>query len=459
MVTNADPSSNTDVGFTEMLADYILSSSQESFSSEHYEHARLAFMDWLSVSVVASQEPVTLRVLNQALTNGGNPHASLIAHPYKVSASQAAMVNGTLSHAFDYDDTLLQYMGHPTATIMPAVAAMAEWRNLSGKQLLAAYLVGLQVGCYIAAAIGPQHYHAGFHGTATVGRHGATAACSYLMGLSKQQIIYAFGIAGTETSGLRRSFGTMAKPYHAGIAAQGGVDAAMLAADGFESGEAIFEGSFGVFQAMHGQANEVDIHTFSDKHPVEMLSPKIHAACHCTHAPIEVIQAVAGERNLTADDIESVQVYCSQISLDNANKTSPRTGLESKFSINYSMANALIRQDTGLLGYTDDKVMEPEVRALMDRIKVDVDDAHRDADLKTTCHFTLKSGELISRTLDPVEEPPGLVQKLDQVGGKFDNLCGMVYGASKVKALRDQVENLVDESDIGSIIQATQALG
>ena len=312
------------------------------------------------------------------------------------------------------------------------------------------------MGCWLAQAIGPQHYHAGFHGTATVGRHAAAAAVSFLLGLDKQQIISALGIAGTQSAGLRRSFGTMAKPLHAGMAAEGGVNAAILAEAGFEAAEQIYEGQFGVMQAMQGANNSVDPASFKETHPVEILTPKIHAACHCTHGPIEMMQAVAAEYEVGADDIQSVQVLCSQVSLDNANKTKPQSGLEGKFSINYSMANALLREDTGLMGYTDDKVAEPAVRALMDKIQVEVDDEHRDADLKTTCHFTFASGEVVSRTLDPIKVPPSLEEKRERVGQKFSSLCRMVYGNEKTELLGSRLQELVSVENVEEILQLTR---
>ena len=457
MAASATQLKSSQIGLTELLARQVVNSAASDFSEELFEHATLAFMDWLSVAVVAREAPVSTILLEEALEEGGHPQASIIAHPHKVSAPQAARVNGTMSHAFDYDDTLLDFMGHPTASIMPALAALSEARRLSGKQMLSAYLVGLQAGVDIAQSTGPEHYQKGFHGTATIGRLAATAACAHLLGLSVAQTINALGIAGTECGGLRRSFGTMAKPYHAGMAAEGGVKAALFAERGFSAGQEILEGQFGFFDAMHGQDNTVVTQREEAVHPVELLSPKIHAACHCTHAPIEIMQSIADNLNLDADDIESVLVNCSQVSFDNANVTNPKSGLEGKFSINYSMANALIRNDTGLKGYTDDMVSAPEVRALMKRIKVEVDDAHRDADLTTTCHFKLRSGETISRTLNPVEQAPSLSSKREQILRKFDSLCSMVYDKTHVEALRNIIERLRETQDAAEAIRETQS--
>lgn len=453
---SAENTLQTPPGFTEQLSAQVAAASESDFSEVLYQHATLAFMDWLSVAVVARQEPVSIILLDQALNEGGSAQSSVIAYPHRLSVAQAARVNGTMSHAFDYDDTLLMFMGHPTATILPAVVALAEAQGLNGRPMLAAYLVGIQAGVWVAQAMGADHYRKGFHGTATIGRTAATAACAQLLGLSAEQTRNAFGIAGTQTGGLRRSFGSMAKPFHAGMAAEGGVVAAQLASSGFVAGDAIFEGQFGLFDAAHGQRNAVDMSAANGPHPVELLSPKIHAACHCTHAPIETILTLAEERSLSADDIESVQVYCSQISLDNANKTRPTSGLEAKFSINYSMANALIRKDTGLKGYTDAMVADAQVRELMARISVEVDDEHRDADLKTTCHFTLRSGEQISRTLDPVEQAPTLEIKRKQITQKFNSLCSMVYDDRQTAALKGLIEGLVDGTPVSEVISATQ---
>lgn len=449
---------NPNLGFTQKMAAYIANADIESYSDELMEHAQLAFADWLAVSVVGRDEPVSTALLRVATIYGGNAQASVIAYPNKVSLPQAALINGSMSHALDYDDTLQQFLGHPTAAILPAVVALAESKGISGKQALGAYLLGLEVGCRLATALGPQHYYAGFHGTATVGRGAATAAACKLLGLNEQQIIYALGIAGTQSCGLKRSFGSMSKPMHAGMAAEGGINAALLAAEGFVSAEEIYEGQFGVFEVMNGEGNSFESADLP-AHPVTLLTPKIHAACHCTHGPIEMIRDVAKAHNIGADDIQSVNVFCSQVSLDNANKTNPQTGLEAKFSINYSMANALLREDTGLAGYTDDKVSEPSVRNLMERISVEVDDEHREAGLKTTCRFNLISGEVVSRTLDPVEAPPSLEAKREQMWQKFRGLCAMLYSQDKVALLEKKINQLAESGDVGEIIQLTQELG
>lgn len=321
---------------------------------------------------------------------------------------------------------------------------------------MASFLTGLHAGCWLAQATGTAHYVKGWHGTSTIGRQGAAAACAHLLGLDANQTRNALGIAATQACGIKQSFGSMCKPYHAGTAAQGGLTAALLAQQGFDSAPDAYEGPLGFFALFEGENIEVGPDFLQGQHPVELLAQKFHAACHCTHAPIDMIQELAASRKITADDIKAVEVLCSQISLDNASKTNPKNGLDAKFSINYSMANALIRGNTGLVGYSDEMVGDPEVRALMDRISVRVDDEHRDAALKTTCIFHMADGETVTSTLDPMENVPTLEVKQEKVASKFAGLCSPLLGDSESAELKARIDRLEETIDFGSLMQMTR---
>ncbi|NCF10411.1 MAG: MmgE/PrpD family protein, partial [Gammaproteobacteria bacterium] len=199
------------------------------------EFARLSLLDWCAVALAARDEPVARIVREMVSNEGGSPEATLVGCDLRLPARAAALANGTQSHALDYDDTHFGHIGHPTVAVLPAALALAEQRDTSGEGLLAAYLVGVETACRLGAALGPDHYAHGFHQTATSGSFGAAAAAARLLGLDREATAHALGLVATRASGLKSQFGTMGKPFHAGMAAANGVEAATLAAHGFVS--------------------------------------------------------------------------------------------------------------------------------------------------------------------------------------------------------------------------------
>src|SRR5262245_51948231 len=166
-------------------------------------------------------------------------------------ALSAALVNGGMGHALDYDDVNMAMPGHPSVAILPGLLALAEFRHSSGREVVTAFVAGYETACRIGAALQPGHYNLGFHSTGTVGSFGAAAACARLRGLDAEATAVALGIAGTQAAGLKSQFGTMCKPFHAGKAAQNGLLAARLAARGFSGRGDIVECVQG-FALTHG---------------------------------------------------------------------------------------------------------------------------------------------------------------------------------------------------------------
>ena len=224
-----------DAPVTIELADRASSIRYQDLPGEVRTLARQCLLDWLAVALAGSREELSGILAEQAIEDGGRPAASLIGRSEKISAHQAALVNGAASHALDYDDVNMAMSGHPTVPIVPALLALAEDRGASGADFISAFVAGYETECRIGALVLPDHYARGFHATATIGSFGSAAACAHLLGLDAETTATALGIAATQAAGLKSMFGTMCKPLHAGKAAQNGLLAAMLAARGFSS--------------------------------------------------------------------------------------------------------------------------------------------------------------------------------------------------------------------------------
>src|SRR5437660_264041 len=271
------------------------------------ELARQCVLDYYGVALAGADDPLATILLDELAEAGGAAQASIIGHQAKLPALSAALVNGAIGHALDYDDVNLAMPGHPSVAILPGLIALAEQRNSTGREVVAAFVAGYETACRIGMALRPGHYDRGFHATGTVGAFGAAAACAHLLGLDAEATARALGIAGTQAAGLKPQFGTMCKPFHAGKASQNGLLAARLAARGFSSRTDLVECVQG-FAATHGP----------DFHPEAALAEppngfhiyanlfKYHAACYMTHAPIECGRELREKHGVTPDAIADI---------------------------------------------------------------------------------------------------------------------------------------------------------
>jgi len=428
------------MGMTKRLAEFITTTDSSKIPLVAYEHAKVAFMDWLAVTIGGMDDPLVAKLIEVEDAMGGNPQATILGHNMKKSVSQAALINGTSSHVLDYDDTLVSFFGHPSVTLFPSLLALSEWRGKSGHAFLTAYLIGLQVGGTIGRCAGLDHYMAGWHATSTLGHLASAAGCAKLLNLDKKQTTYALGIGATQASGLKRVFGTMCKPFHAGRSSQAGLMSALLAQKDFTSAEDILEGPQGFFAALKGKVEEEVLALLGLGWDVEQISQKYHASCHATHSPLEAALAIVKVNNLSLGDIKAVNVRSSKLATDAAGKNEPSTGLEGKFSIPYCVANALMRGETGTQSFTDEKVNDPEIKGMMKKISVVLDSAK--TALEANVEIETIDGKRYKGFSDILQQIPPLATKKDRVRRKFFDLCGTVFNEKKVEQTAEKIDNL-----------------
>ena len=226
---------------TAALAEKAANLRYDDLSTEARTVAGHCFMDFFGVTLAARHEPLANILAEQIAEDGGTPQATVIGRGTRANIEQAALLNGAMSHALDFDDVNFSLGGHPTVPIAPAVLALAEHRKLDGKRLLEAFAAGFETECRIGRLVGRSHYQRGWHTTATVGAIGAAAAVSNMLRLDAATTAHALGIAATQAAGLKSVFGTMCKPLHPGRAAAIGLQAARLAQRGFTCNPAILD--------------------------------------------------------------------------------------------------------------------------------------------------------------------------------------------------------------------------
>jgi 2-methylcitrate dehydratase PrpD len=334
--------------------------------------AKHCVVDFVATAIAGSTEPVARLLLDEALEEGGAPRASVIGQREWVTPRQAALINGTAGHALDYDDTNFTMNGHITVASLPALLALAEAAHLRGDELIVAYLAGVDAGCRVGLLVEPGHYLAGFHATGTLGTFAAAAGCARLLKLPQDLAQQAIGLAATHASGLKAMFGTMGKPYHAGRAAQTGLNAVKLAARGFAGRDNMLETHQG-FAATHSPDFNIVAALNEPKRGFHVRSTlfKYHAACYGVHASIEAGLQIRQMTGFDLADVRRVSVEVGAVNGDVCNIQEPRTPHEARFSIRLMAAYGLTGWDTSRLdSFEPERVNAPEIVALRNKITV-----------------------------------------------------------------------------------------
>jgi len=370
------------VSVTEEAAEFGVSLTWEQIPAEVVQVAKEHILDNFGVTLAGSSEACS-RITRETLVVGEGP-SSIIGTRDKRPAYLAALANGVAGHALDYDDTQLStspeavygLLTHPSTPVLSAAAAVAEEVHASGKQLIVAYVAGVEVACRVADAINPRHYQAGFHSTGTVGTIGAAIAAGHLLGLDRERMATAIGIAASMASGLRENFGTMTKPLHGGRAGSNGVAAAYLARNGFTASNHVLEARRGFFSAAGGGFDEEKIAGRLGR-PFFLTSPgvsiKPYPSGSLSHPAQDLILDIVLNNDITPDYVERVEVGTNSNVLNALIYPRPTTDLEGKFSMEYCMAAGIVYRRAGLHEFTDEAVNDERIRDMLPRISVQVD--------------------------------------------------------------------------------------
>ncbi|UCD56591.1 MAG: MmgE/PrpD family protein, partial [Candidatus Hydrogenedentota bacterium] len=416
---------------------------------ETIAEAKLCLLDWLGVTLGGASEPLTKILIEVAGHLGGRKQSSIIGHAHKDSMLNAALINGSASHALDFDDVHFQMMGHPTVPVMPALLALAEARRAGGREFLTAFVLAFEAECRIGSSVLPFHYQQGWHATSTIGRFGAALGCAKLLGLDRGRMTHCIGIAGTQAAGLKQVFGTMTKPFHAGKAAMDGLLAALLAEKGFTCSGDILAGEAGFCTVLSPDANpEMIPQDFGKGYAISNVIFKRHASCFETHATIDA--ALDLRRRVRPEDIEEVVVAAVPVALEIAGKPEPRTGLEGKFSLAYCAALALADGETGEECFTDDKVLSKRLVSMREKVRVHSNE-----------HFGLTQAEVTVRTndgrefkscADTLELSSNKESRKADLIRKFRSFADRLLPAGNADAVLKFVDGLETQKNVGKLL-------
>jgi len=440
------------VAVTRLLVDKAIACQYDVLPDDVRELARQCVLDTIGVTLAALNEPLFRHLLDEALDQGGNPQASVLGTRHRVSAQQAALVNGAAAHAHDYDDFNLTMTGHPSAAILPGLLALAERRNASGRDLIAAFVAGYEMACRVGVLVGPDHYARGFHATGTLGSIGAATACAHLMRLDASTMARAVGIAVTQASGLKSMFGTMCKPFHAGLASRNGLNAASLAARGFTSREDSLECVQGFAETQSNCFNsDAAIADPEGGYWMYRNIFKYHAACGGTHSAIECARELREKHGIVPANVHHVTLRINTASDRICNIQQPTSGLEAKFSVRMNAAMALAGVDTGRPdSYSEATCKDPAMVALRDRITVEL-----------VPSLPMIASDLIVETSDGAKHQTtydasvpcrDIAAQGRRLAEKFDSLARPALGAKQAAALRSAIAGLDAAPGIAGLV-------
>lgn len=431
------------------LAKFIVESKLDSIPIEVRHEASRALVNWSACAVGGSIHETVDNAIAAVMPFAGSQQAGVLGRKERMDVHNAALINGISSHVLDFDDTHVKAI-HPSAPVWPALLALAEWKKISGVDLLHAYILGVEVECRIGLSVVPEHYDVGWHITGTVGVFGAAAAAGKILSLNEQQMAWALGIAATQSAGLREMFGSMCKCLHPGSAAQNGLKAAFLALNNFTSSEQSIEAKRGWGHVLSTKFDP-DAITKSLGETYE-LSKNMYKPFACglvVHGTIDGCIQLRNEFKLTAEMIQRIDLKVGAIVMELTGKTEPTTGLEGKFSVYHVAAVSIIQGAAGEAQFSDECVRDPKIVELRRKVHATIDTQLEWAQARIK--ITLKDGRILDRLiLHPLGslERPMSDQDLE---AKFVDLTTGILSPEKCKeAIRLcwAIESLDDAGDI-----------
>jgi 2-methylcitrate dehydratase PrpD len=421
----------------------------------------LAVMDCLASALAGAREPVSRKVLELA-AGGLDGEAAVVGHRRRAAAAQAALVNGTMAHACDFDDTSEAMCGHPTAPTLPAILALAEARRRSGRDVLAALAAAIEVETKLGRAAAHEVYRKGWHATAAFGVLGAAAGAAKVLALGADGVAAALGIAASRAAGLRANIGSMTKPLHVGFAARDGVEAALLAEAGVTANVSALDGPCG-FLATFAPGYDASVAVGGLGSPFEVIDPGIafkkYPSCWDTHAAVDAVLALKRAHGLAADGIAEIRCRLAPgMGADLAYREA-RTPLEGKFSMEFCLAAALVRGRLTPAEFVQDVVDDAAVRRLSGRVLRLVDPALADPDPRSFCaaarvEIDTAGGRTVERTVRHMRGHPRNPMSAAEFEEKFAACARGVLDAGRAQEALGLIAALATLPDVRPLMAA-----
>jgi 2-methylcitrate dehydratase PrpD len=434
---------------TQILAEFVAGHPSRGWSDAVDREAHRTFLNWLGCAVGAAHHEAVEAALAAVRVLQPSAQATVAGRAEKVDIASAALLNGISSHTFDFDDTHLKTIIHPAGPVASALLALAEHTGASGRQVIDALVIGIDVACRMGNTIYPDHYDRGWHITGTTGMLGAAAGCARLLGLDADRTRMALGIAASQPIGLREQFGTMTKPFHPGGAARAGLMAALMAQHGFTASPRALEAPRGFAQVVSPKTswNEVT-DELGERFEISFNSYKPFACGIVIHPSIDACVQLR-QQGVRAEDVERLELRVHSLVLELTGKKEPADGLQGKFSVYHGCAAGLIFGKATEDEYADDIVNRADMVALRRKVVATVDDGIDEASADVTA--VLADGRRVHVF---VEHAIGSLQRPmsdADLEAKFGGMSDAILGADRTRRLLDACWGLGDAADVRAL--------
>ncbi len=436
---------------TRILAEFVATHPSKGWSDDVEHEAHRTFLNWLGCAVGASRHEAVLAALRAVQVLEPSKQAMIAGRIERVDIASASLINGISSHLFDFDDTHLKTIIHPAGPVCSAVLALAELTGASGRQVIDAVVLGIDVACRIGNTIYPHHYDRGWHITGSTGTLGAAAACARLLSLDTEKTTMALGIAASQPVGLREQFGTMTKPFHPGGAARAGLMSALLAKEGFTASPRAIEAPRGFAQVV---STKFDWNEITDelgkRFEISFNAYKPFACGIVIHPSIDACVQLKAQ-GVTPENLERLDLRVHSLVLELTGKKEPKDGLEGKFSVYHGCAAGLIFGRASEDEYEDAIVTRDDVVATRRKVNATVDDGIDEAAVEATA--TLTDGRKVHVRVDHAIgslQRPMTDQDLED---KFTAMSDPVLGEKKTRDLIAQCWSLSEATSMDALVK------
>jgi 2-methylcitrate dehydratase PrpD len=436
---------------TNRIVRFIVETTFDDIPAKAWAVAREAITDCVGVALAGSQQPAGEITARWARAASGGLQSTVWGAGFKTSVHDAALVNGCAAHALDFDDVTWGLIGHPSASLVPAVLTLGEFLGASGKDVLLAYAVGFEVMAKIGRTTQPSHsLEGGWHATSSIGSFGTSAACCKLLRLDAEQTGRALGIVYSMTSGNVSNFGTMSKPLHAGLAARNGVQSAQFSKLGFTALSHPFDGPRS-FHEVYSRGLP------SDMSPLIELGSQYELATRgvvikpypcgvAIHPGIDAALDLRREFNIRPDDVDHMEIGVTRYTFDKLSYHMPTTGLQGKFSMEYGVARALVENRVTMEAFTDQAVQSEPIQRLLPRIKMFVDDeierAWKIGSRPVHLRIWLTNGKIVEKRVDISRGNPEFPLTSEELGAKFADCAKITLDPDTVQSAMDVFRNI-----------------